>query len=191
MDEGYIYPPLEDTYQTLDIALLAIRGVNPGTVIEVGAGSGYVILNLAKSVLNRGFNFIATDISCAALRYIRGRADVDLDLVCCSLLSCFRDFKPSLIIFNTPYLHCTPQECSTGDPAYLAICRNCRGDVLVGFINDASRFRSTIVLTLLWGDVDDVAELVKGSYLISTIKNSHFFFEDVSTIILSPFKQSQ
>ena len=190
----FIYRPSDDTYQTLNVtlALLKISSHRYEYFVEVGSGSGYVIVNVAKQHGTLFKRFIATDLNCTAAKETARYANEEglnyVDSVCCNLVDCLRPLNNSLIVFNTPYLICSEDELSSGDPAYMSICRNYRGDVLMDVINIIKTGCCEFVLTVS-GDglefVESSLRSFKPLYFIDIIGNTHMLFEDVATIHLT------
>lgn len=189
---SFIYEPSDDTYQTLDVALALLKITNKYThIIEIGSGSGYIIINIAKrhSQFRR---LIATDINCSAARETVKNAAKDglmnIDAVCCNLMDCVRPLKGSLVIFNTPYLMCSDDELASGDPVYVSICRNYRGDILIDVLEMVKLGCCDFVLTIDRDGLETITSLLEGvkpRYLLDILYNKHMFFEDVITVHLT------
>ncbi|MCL7395574.1 MAG: methyltransferase [Thaumarchaeota archaeon] len=102
-----VYQPSEDTFLLMDV-IKEVPYVR--RALEVGSGSGAVSVNLA----HKTDYLIATDIdlnSCHATleRLRKHNLRANTDVVCCDLLSAFRESSSfDLIVFNPPYL---PDEC--------------------------------------------------------------------------------
>ncbi|WP_291764853.1 hypothetical protein [Caldivirga sp. UBA161] len=195
---NFTYSPSDDTHQTLNVtlALLKLRS-RYDYFIEVGSGSGYIIINVAKR-FNSFKKLIATDINCTAVRETIKRAEdegIYIDAACCNLTDCLRSLSNSLIVFNTPYLTCSNDELSSGDPAYVSICRNYRGDVLADLFNIIKTGCCEFILTVSGDGLEFLSSLIRGIeplYFIDALFNSHMFFEDVVTLHLIPgIKQPQ
>ncbi|KUO93398.1 MAG: hypothetical protein RXQ94_02575 [Caldivirga sp.] len=190
----FIYRPSDDTYQTLNVVLafLRISKHQYEYFIEVGSGSGYIIVNVAKLHGSHFKRLIATDLNCTAAKetakYASDEGLNNVDSVCCNLVDCLRPLGGSLIVFNTPYLMCSEDELSSGDPAYVSICRNYRGDVLIGVINIIKSGCCEFILTVS-GDglefMESSLRSFKPLYFIDIIGNTHMMFEDVATIHLT------
>ena len=97
-----VYPPSEDTYLLLD----SIDYRADDTILEVGCGSGFVTIELCKTVKQ----MIAVDISLSAVRNTKENIENNELLRSCEvvqsdLLSAI-DPKTrfSIILFNPPYL---------------------------------------------------------------------------------------
>jgi methylase of polypeptide subunit release factors len=73
-DSAFIYIPAEDTYLLCDALLCEINNIvdirKPGTVLEIGCGSGCVITYLCKLLYERNqiYAAYATDINPIALK---------------------------------------------------------------------------------------------------------------------------
>lgn len=84
-----------------------------GTVLEVGTGSGAIICSVAAECSSPNLEYVATDISPAALEVARQNADRHgvadkVHFYAADLLLGF-DIEPNLVIANLPYLsHGTP-----------------------------------------------------------------------------------
>ena len=186
----FIYTPSDDTYQTLNVTLAVLKLRNKyDYFIEVGSGSGYIIVNVAKRFTSFK-RLIATDVNCTAVKETIKRAEDEglyIDAVCCNLIDCLRGFSNSLIVFNTPYLTCSSDELSSGDPAYAAICRNYRGDVLASILNIIKTGCCEFILTISGDGLEYLLSSIrsiKPLYFIDVVFNSHMFFEDVVSVHL-------
>ncbi len=89
-----VYPPSEDTYLLLEAALREVE--DDDEVLEVGAGSGFIV----EKIKNKVKCIIGTDISPYAVKMAKARG---IDVVRTDIA---RGIKKqfSLIIFNPPYL---------------------------------------------------------------------------------------
>lgn len=95
-----VYRPAEDTFLLAD----AIESHEGEIALEIGVGSGYVAVELAK----RTRLVIGTDVNIAAIREAHTRVERsglgNAELICCDRGSSFRDRPFDLIVFNPPYL---------------------------------------------------------------------------------------
>lgn len=111
--------PRPETEGVVDAALAAIgalrtgrRGGDPVRVLDVGTGSGAIVVALASEARARGWSdvrFLALDRSRAALRIARGNADRlvgrgVLAFVHGDLLSALRATSLDVVVSNPPYL---------------------------------------------------------------------------------------
>ncbi|ABW01293.1 methyltransferase [Caldivirga maquilingensis] len=189
---NFTYTPSDDTYQTLNVTLTLLKlRSRYDYFIEVGSGSGYIIINVARS-FNSFKRLIATDVNCTAVRETIKHAEdegLHIDAVCCNLTDCLRSLNNSLIVFNTPYLTCSDDELNSGDPAYVSICRNYRGDVLVDLLNVIKTGCCEFILTISGDGLEYLISLIRSIrplYFIDLLFNSHMFFEDTVTVHLTP-----
>lgn len=180
-----VYQPSEDTFLLMDV----IEDIpHVGRAIEVGSGSGVVSAMLAC----KSDYMIATDIdlnSCyATLERFRkhGRRD-NTDVVCCNLLSAFREGSGfDLIVFNPPYL---PDE-------YLEDASIFGGkhgvEVSIEFLNQAHLMLShSGKILLIVSSISDLGKLWKVVSRLKldhkTLKSVKLFFEEISVV---EFKKS-
>ena len=97
-----VYPPSEDTYLLLD----SVDYGADDSILEVGCGSGFVTIELCKSVQK----MIAVDISLSAVRNTKENIKKSellhsCEIVQSDLLSAIDpETKFSIILFNPPYL---------------------------------------------------------------------------------------
>ncbi len=101
-----VYDPAEDSF------LLAenVEIINHNKVLEVGSGSGYVSLYLAKKYPKA--DYFCLDINFAAAKATKENSkenNLHLEVVNCDLMSSFVEKKIfeayfDIILFNTPYL---------------------------------------------------------------------------------------
>ena len=104
-----VYEPAEDSLLLLD----ALRSVSSRKVLEIGCGSGFLSLCLAKSN-----SVTAVDINPDAVRAAKGNAKRNSLRMECFQSDLFSSVtgKFDVIVFNPPYL---PQEpCEEGDASY-------------------------------------------------------------------------
>ena len=135
---------------------------------------------------------MATDFNCTAVRETIKHAEdegLHIDAACCNLTDCLRSLNGSLIVFNTPYLTCSYDELSSGDPAYVSICRNYRGDVLLDLLKVIKTGCCEFILTVSDDGLEYLTSLIRGIrplYFIDVLFNSHMFFENTVTLHLTP-----
>lgn len=99
--DGQVYQPAEDS----ELLLSAARaGAGTGErVLEVGTGSGYVAVGLARG----GATVVATDLNphaCLAARERAAGAGVDVAVVRADLVAPFQEGAFDAVVFNPPYL---------------------------------------------------------------------------------------
>lgn len=104
-----VYQPAEDSRLLCETA---VERVGPDDrVLEVGTGSGYVALTVARET---GARVVATDVSPLAVREAHERAaereDASVDVVRADLFGPFRDASFDVVLFNPPYLPTDPDE---------------------------------------------------------------------------------
>ncbi|MCK4847843.1 MAG: methyltransferase [Candidatus Heimdallarchaeota archaeon] len=111
-----VYSPNEDSWflaETIKYYFLKETPVRHYTkrwsVCEVGVGTGYISIYLAKNVPN--LRIFGTDISpCAVSLGLENMRKwipkIEFNLYCANLMNCFdtNNFKPEVIYFNPPYV---------------------------------------------------------------------------------------
>lgn len=108
---GYqVYKPREDSFLMSDILLEEKIAVDD--LIEIGPGTGIILLTLAKS--NPNFSYHAVEINFeAALLTRRNSIANELDtiqVICSDNLKPFRKNSiPRIVVFNPPYLPVDPE----------------------------------------------------------------------------------
>ena len=122
-----VYSPDEDSWflaETIKEFLLKEGDVQHYTkkpsVCEVGVGTGYISIYLAKNVPN--LRIFGTDISPYAV-YLGFEnmkeliPEIEFNLYCANLLDCFdtNKFNPDIIYFNPPYVRTPLDEVRTND----------------------------------------------------------------------------
>ncbi len=101
--------PRPETELLVELALQETRNKKrKTTIIDVGTGSGNIIISLAKNLKEKN-NYIAIDISKDALKIARQNAKLNsvvdkIKFVHRSLLEKIKDMNDSIIIANLPYL---------------------------------------------------------------------------------------
>ncbi|MEM0456523.1 MAG: methyltransferase [Nitrososphaerota archaeon] len=180
-----VYLPSEDTFLLMD----AIKDVPyVKKAVEVGSGSGLVSAMLTY----KSDYVIATDIdlnSCyATLKRLRKHGQrTNTDVVCCNLLSPFREGSGfDLIVFNPPYL---PDECLKD----ASVFGGKHGvEISIEFLNQARHVlsRSGRVL-LVVSSVSDLGKLWRAASRLKLdhkmLKSVRLFFEEISVV---EFKKS-
>jgi release factor glutamine methyltransferase len=122
-DEEHVYPPSEDTYLLCDGILQDLSenpDFNPNIIVEVGCGSGCVIVfasQLVKKIYpSQVFQSYATDINPKALDMAMKTAsanEIDLIPVQTDLLASLEDqlaHNIDILIFNPPYVPTSSEE---------------------------------------------------------------------------------
>lgn len=101
-----VYEPREDSFLTVDGVMNYIDEIRIGGMLEIGVGSGYVILSLLDKCPSS--YFIGTDINFKAAQLTRNNAienDLLLHMVCTEFARSFRKGAlPRTVVFNPPYL---------------------------------------------------------------------------------------
>jgi release factor glutamine methyltransferase len=95
--------PRPETEHVIEAALEKLAAM-PGTVVDVGCGSGAIAATLA---LETGLPGVATDISTAALAVARRNCtalNANVQLVACDVLSAIASRSAALIASNPPYV---------------------------------------------------------------------------------------
>ncbi len=104
--DDQVYEPKEDSFLLHDTFLNDIKN-QQNSILEIGAGSGYIILSIALKFPH--FGHYATDINFQATQLILYNAQVNgienLQIICGDVNTAFRkNAGPEIIIFNPPYL---------------------------------------------------------------------------------------
>lgn len=107
-----VYSPREDSYFMRDLMLDLLND----NAIEIGCGTGIIILSIAKK--NPNLNFLAIDLNFEAAKLTLQNSILNkipnLQVLTGDLLSCFRKGTlPKYILFNPPYL---PKDPVLDDP---------------------------------------------------------------------------
>jgi len=105
--------PLSEEIIDLAVQTIKTNQKRPLTIVDIGTGSGCLIIALAKTLLKtepaKNFKFLASDVSKLALKVAKQNAkfyglEKDITFLQGSLLEPFTDIKIDLIITNLPYL---------------------------------------------------------------------------------------
>ena len=183
-----VYPPSADTFLLLD----SIETKPTDILLEVGCGSGYIIVNLCERVEKS----IALDISQAAVKNTienikRNRLRHRCDVIQSDLFSAFStQFKFSLIIFNPPYL---PQDDFRTSLDHALVGGETGIELTEQFLNEAVKHlepygRIYVIVTSL-SDVDKVMKRMQHHSLNPTIVGkSSLFFEKI-LVLKGEFKK--
>ena len=106
-----VYEPREDSFLTVDGMMQYADLIQARGMVEIGVGSGYVIINLRR-VCETGV-FIGTDINFSAALQTRmnaAQSGVDIHVVCARYARPFRrEGLPNVFVFNPPYLPSDPE----------------------------------------------------------------------------------
>lgn len=180
-----IYEPCEDSFLLTEISIDEIKKLNKTNlyICEVGVGSGYNILNIAKKYPKN--NFYGTDINKFAIDFTKKefkKNNLKIDLKNKSLISGFKK-KFDLIIFNTPYLPLEDNE--KYDNLSLkekAIYGGEKGyEVIVDFIyeiNDKLKNEGFVLMIFSsYSNLNYITEVLKNNFFEFEIlkEQSHFF----------------
>lgn len=104
VNENVLIPRIE-TELLVDKTIEIVKKHGARDILDVGTGSGIIAITLKKE-LNK-VNVFATDISMKALDVARRNAEihgVDINLIQCNLLSCFKETAFDIIVSNPPYV---------------------------------------------------------------------------------------
>ena len=102
-DSNFI--PRSDSELVIDI--LKTKEINPNKVLDLGTGSGAIIISVLKSFERA--KGLATDISYESIYMAKKNAILNkvnkrLDFICCNWLDAFANIHFDLIISNPPYI---------------------------------------------------------------------------------------
>lgn len=107
-----VYEPAEDSQMLFDSVIQNFDFKNFGLdICEVGVGSGYSIINIAKKYPKN--NFYGSDINLDAIDYVSNEFNtigLDIKLENKSFFEGFLGKKFDLVLFNAPYLPCEDGE---------------------------------------------------------------------------------
>lgn len=173
--EAPVYQPAEDTWLLID----CLSGIEmDGWVVEVGCGSGEV----SRSIIERGVEVVAIDVSEAAARRTRqncSRLAERLHVIVGDRLKAIRPSKKiSLIASNPPYL---PSE----DLADDAIEAGPTGaEFAISLIDEAESFMSAgakmALIASTLGNIEAITEYAESKGLKTKLLASrHLFFEEI------------
>lgn len=177
---NWVYQPSEDTFLLIDTVkdMPYVR-----KAVEVGSGSGLVSVALTQ----KSEYLVSTDIdlnSCyATLEWLhKYNKRANTDVVCCDLLSPFREGSGfDLIVFNPPYL---PDECLRD----VSIFGGEHGvDISLKFLQQACRMLSCSgKILLVISSVSDLKRLWDVASKLEldhkTLKSVSLFFEEISVV---------
>ncbi|MEM0351316.1 MAG: methyltransferase [Archaeoglobaceae archaeon] len=173
-----IYEPAEDSELLLKVALKEVK--KDDTVIEVGAGSGYV----AEKLLGKCSFLLTTDISPFAVRELRKKG---LNVVRTDIAMGVKK-KFSLVLFNPPYLELEEelkrdfwQDCAIhgGKGGMEVMCKFL--DLLRDFMTDDGR-AILIASSQNHGIFDEIR---KRGFVFEIVGEEKLFFEKIYAIKIS------
>ncbi|WP_069806487.1 methyltransferase [Vulcanisaeta thermophila] len=187
------YPPAEDTWQTADAIdwLMGSGLINEGDfpIIDVGTGTGILIIRGITRALGMGYkpHGIAVDVDLNALRSTRASLISEglygyVDLINCDTLNCLKSGIGGIIISNPPYL---PGDWHEDWRIYGGTTGRLVIDKLISrACTDKARY---IILTQssLSNWEATVEGLGKCGYKLIVLMRSHYFFEDIVTMIFT------
>lgn len=164
-----------------DSALLrsAFRGMAGGSCLEIGAGNGGNLIELAE----RFRLVVGTDLVRSAASDWRGKG---IEFLLTDAASCFRPETFDLVTFNPPYLRGETSD----DPAV----EGGRGlEVPKAFLRDALRtVKKTGRIVFLLNDEADVAEFEEmcseKSFAMKLVATRRMFFEELSVYVAASSK---
>lgn len=103
-----IYPPSEDTFLALRACRLAIKVFKPESMLDMGCGTGFIGINLAKEF---GIKVAFADIDENAIEFARSeakKANISAKFYLSDLFSNIKEHY-DLVCFNAPYLPGIPK----------------------------------------------------------------------------------
>jgi len=163
-----VYEPSEDTFFLLD-------NIKPeGKILEMGAGSGYISIELAK----KGYDVYSVDIDDESIQFIKKEAEkehVKINIIKSNL---FENVKGEFdtIIFNPPYLPGNPEEDRT-------IYGGERGqEIIVEFLKNAGKYlKDNGKIYLIMSSFNDIEGIIKKfrQYDFKEIARKNFFFHSI------------
>jgi release factor glutamine methyltransferase len=178
-----VYLPQEDTYLLCD----ASDEFAKGNVLEVGCGSGFIAVELAK----KGLNVSAVDINPYAIKETLRLAESENVVVDCFVSDLFENVTDEYdsIIFNPPYL--PEDEREPNDLIKIATTGGSQGyEVINRFLEDARHYlKQGGIILLLFSSltdkkmVDDLIGLY--GYEKDLIREQKLFFEKLYVYKLS------
>lgn len=180
-----IYEPAEDSELLLESALKEVKGDD--TVIEIGAGSGFV----AEKIVKKCKFLLTTDISPYAVRELRKKG---LNVIRTDIAKGVK-MKFSLVLFNPPYLELEEKlkknfwedrSIDGGKGGIEVICRfldsldeilenNGRALLVVSSLNTPQAFE----------------EIEKRGYLYKIVQTKSLFFEKIYALRISRQEQGR
>ena len=181
-----VYHPAEDTFLLLDSIFAQVEG----KVLEMGAGSGYLSVHLAKMT----DKLIACDISLTAAKntkanLVRNRVEYLTDVIQTDLfLAIIEDNVFDFIIFNPPYLP-ADDEVTKQDMAYIGGVRGT--EITEEFLKQAKRRLkpkgAIFVVASSRADVKRIQNTMESLNLSAEIINQKpLFFETLYVLRASP-----
>jgi len=184
MDHDNVYPPLEDSMQTMRIInWLMGQLTGPVVIVDVGSGSG-VLLRSALETISRDIWGLGVDISVAAAGATLiglSRFSSKFDVVVGNVLDWIRDgFKPRIVVTNPPYLPGDWWE----DPRVLG---GPNGRLVIDAVIRWVASRGVPCLVITQSSLSDWEATVHfmgiNGYLLIVMASSHYFFEDIITMV--------
>jgi len=194
---NFYYDYAEDSFLLLDSAIELLSYFHPRMVIEIGSGSGYVIIELLKKYpLIKG---IATDLSFTACKETLNQAyknnvDSRLQVVCTSFDLALKSFNSNdiLYLFNPPYL---PEDKSIDEKfslnERLAYVGGVKGwETGFKMVEIALKKRNAPILIIyssLSGPLEKYLEkCFSAGFHAKIIKAIRFEFEELVSILITP-----
>jgi release factor glutamine methyltransferase len=181
-----VYPPEEDTYLLLRVALAEARSED--AAIEIGCGSGLISRELAGRVRR----LLATDINPAAIRAIRSigaAGTAEIDVVRADLFRGLRG-RFDLVIFNPPYLPTAEEERTPGWMNYALDGGRSGRETINRFLEDlpdhlAPGGRALLLISSLTGQREVQAKAAAVGLGTRVMATERCFFEQLYVLRLS------
>ena len=141
-------------------------------IVDVGTGSGIIVISIAKKLPPKDLIFYATDISFDALRVAQFNSRMHeladrMFFINCDLISCF-NFQPDVIIANLPYTpHYDYKTSNTKDPP-IAVYDEGNGTQILFRLIDQIRSKERLPFSLLVESTPDLIPKIM-KYMFETI----------------------
>ena len=182
-----LYPPGEDS--DLMVGVLQDRAEldNTNVLVEVGTGTGYVLLSYLCEIEGQRPRSVLSDINRVATETARDNAQqlgIDVDVVRMDLLSALRTAENITVAFNAPYLPFDEEYDRYIPPHELqALVGGNKGiEVSSRFVHDFARLEQGIAFLVVSSHAE-LAELEATIKVLglrcSTVGKIHRMFEDI------------
>ena len=181
--ETEVYNPAEDSRLLAEAAIERLESHDPGLVLEVGTGSGYVADHLASEL---GVRVVGSDVNPHACRRTHDRG---IPVVRANLLDPFETDVAAAVVFNPPYLPTDPEH-ERDDWMERALSGGESGlAVIQPFLDDVGRvLRPDGVVLLLVSTLTGVEEVVElageNGFSAIAVADHSFPFETLTVLEL-------